>query len=415
MITKSRSASIHNQPYLWTSWSPYWATQRYQQGTETLTYGDGPKYVDSKLNWKVCSHVKNGVYRFGGTTASVEVNIYGSIYAAQYRPLQPTWSPPAHYTLSLPDAKSCMEKFYEQIDLNCHDSVLLYSGILQAIPLLGGALRFVSVMNKLSRKLSRDLRRKPFTTVIKTAISLDFIDRFVVGPTIDDARKFIDATNYVLRVMDTAYQRSQPMPMAYEHSVSNNRVILDQSITSLISASGPTSEVRFSGHCTRSELARTTSHLLASVAYDTSAIDPIKLAATRMGINRPLDSAWDLVPFSFVVDYFARAGEFISEIGDKFTDQDALRGSVQSFHGAWLTTTQEYTQKVDWTNASNPHRPIKYFQPGSDSFTVSTFSRVPFNPWAINVGASSDGFFNFDLSSTRKRTLAQLFIQAKLR
>lgn len=305
-----------------------------------------------------------------------------------------------------------MAKFWDELDLNCHDSVLLYSGILQAVPLVGGAFKFVKIMNDVGRKLARGLRHQPFTTVVKTAISMDFIDRFVVSPTIDDARKFLDAHNYVLRVLDTMYQRSQALPTAYSVDSSNEQ--LDTSGNETCSFNpGISNGVRIKGSYQTSYRKQKKMFVLANVAYNTSAADPIKLWATRLGITRPLDSVWDLIPFSFIVDYFTRAGDFIAGLGDRVTDQDALRGTLQKVHGAWICETSEYRKVYDWTGYDRHYQGKIMFNPGKMSIASGSFERYPFNPFAVGA-EDPNGFFSFDLSTTQLRTIAQLVIQAKL-
>lgn len=419
MKTKSKSASTLSYPTrvrwsdppnpTWDATKPTVSTTKI--GAETIRYAEGPRYIDQRCNWKDCDHVFSRSVKPGGIAAKVYTTYSGGKRGIIQRPTISSATPGTAY-LPIPDTSELMDKFWDQIDLNCSDSVLLYSGVLQAVPLVGGCFKFVSIMNRLARRLSRDLRRKPFTTVVKTAISLDFINRFVVKPTLDDAQKFLDAHNYVVRVLNTMYSRQSVLPTAYEMESSNSRQVASGTLSTR-----PWSDsfaCRFRGSYRTQYRSTARAFILANVRYNTSAVDPIRLWATRLGVTRPLDSAWDLVPFSFVVDYFTRAGDFISGLSDKMSQQDGLRGRIQRIHDSWITTSQAWERyntydTVDYF-ASGCY--LDTFVPGTDVISGGVFSRHRFNPYACGA-AKPHGFFSFDLSSMQKRTIAELVIQAK--
>lgn len=340
-------------------------------------------------------------------------------YANQPGWLVPSLPSPSFLPLSghsKPAVDAVYAKIWDQLDLNCHDSVMLYSGILQAVPLVGGCFKFVSIMNNLGRKIAKGLRNQPFTTVVKSAISADFINRFVVRPTLDDAAKFLNAHNYVVNVMNAAYERSGLLPVAYQMETSDI-TRRDASQSFIVSeGSGGFDGVLLKGTRTSTAGYRTKVSVLASTSYNTAAIDPIKLWATRLGVNRPLDSAWDLVPFSFVVDYFSRAGDFISQIGDQFTDQDALRGTIQKVHGCWSMQTTEQTNTfkiLDATCTASYNYLLNDPRGQTYGWKKGEFVRSSFNPFSAPIESPS-GFFRLDLSSVRVRTIAELILQLKV-
>lgn len=169
---------------------------------------------------------------------------------------------------------------------------------------------------------------------------------------------------------------------------------------------------------------KTKAFLLVDVNYQTNAVDPIKLWAARCGITRPLDSVWDLVPFSFVIDYFTRAGDFVAGLGDHLANQEALEGKVTNLRGMWLTQKRSDSGRAKGYNLT-PSSVIRSdwyprgFQPRAEDATSATensiFERTPIpNPFS-RTSIWDDPFFRLDLSSTRLRTLAELIIQAKLR
>lgn len=419
MITKTKPAVRYEYPVRisWSdppnsSWDGRTTVSYANIGSETITYGDGPQYVNGKCNWKDCEHRFARSVKPGGVAAKVYQQFSFGRRGYIQRPELSSATPGTAY-LPIPSTNELMEKFWDQVDLNCSDSVLLYSGIIQAVPLVGGCFNFVSIMNRLAKRLSRDLRRKPFTTVVKTAISLDFIDRFVVKPTIDDARKFLDAHNYVVRVLNTMYERQSVLPTAYSMKSANSQEVASGTINNR-----PWSDsyaCRFTGSYRTQYRSTAEAFILANVRYNTSAVDPIKLWAARTGITRPLDSVWDLIPFSFIVDYFTRAGDFISGLSDKMSEQDGLKGHIQTIYDSWLTTSQTWERTDTWTGVDRFAWgcALESFSPGEDTVSSGLFTRHRFNPYAFGA-AESHGFFNFDLGSMQKRTIAELLIQAKL-
>jgi hypothetical protein len=319
---------------------------------------------------------------------------------------------------------SVIKMCYDQIDLNTSDSVLLYSGVLQAVPLLGSVFKFNQIMKNVSRHVSKSLRKKPFTTVLKDLIGLDFIDRFVIAPTLADIRKFQDATDYCLRVIQTARERNEHV---FALSATDKTVLKERESTFFSSC--PVSgggELNVSLH--QQVYAESKAFMLVEARYDLNAVSPLKLWAQRVGLTRPLDSVWDLVPFSFVVDYFTRAGDFISALSDEMSSVDGLRGKIVAIHDLWYTLKGVNAAEaafVSWR--TRPRLPEGWRWEISPHFSNSPASKKQImfqrgqisNPWpailSLERKVSDYLTVSVDLSSTRKRTLAELFIQARLK
>jgi hypothetical protein len=163
---------------------------------------------------------------------------------------------------------------------------------------------------------------------------------------------------------------------------------------------------------------------LLEAKYDINAATPVKLWARRMGITRPFDSAWDLVPFSFVIDYFTRAGDFISALSDEMSNLEGLKGTITKVHDLWgsVDNRVETTWRGYCTNLyhSSWRMVEQEFQSGLRSLVSSDYQRFRVsNPWSslLQLQEQVDDYLsiNVDLSSTKKRTLAELVIQARLR
>jgi hypothetical protein len=379
---------------------------------DRIEYDAGPMYRNGRLVWKSCTH-ETELHSTGTTGMAMItvpedtirwININGIIPPNEVR------------VPALPSAtydRQVLNDVVSQVDLNCRDTVLYYSGVLQAIPLVGGVLRFNRIMKDLGRSLSRGLRKQPFRTVIKSAISLDFIDRFVVKPTIDDARKFNDAVNYIFRVYQTAHERNVA-PFALQAKRTN---VIKESTSSGTKSYYGNNGVRYSA--TTRVAVESKAFLYLSANYNTAAIDPIHLWATRSGITRPLESVWDLIPFSFVVDYFTRAGDWIQRLGEEVDRQGALEGVVTKVHACWGSLSAKSSVTLTGTGAYGDSRwggRVDSYTPSSQTIERSYYRRFPIgNPWLELTQLEDDNLFlDVNLTKTRQRTLAQLLIQAKL-
>lgn len=395
----------------------------YTEGAATISYDDGRKLPSGHWPWKKCVHTCTNAFRGEAFRSHLlDVNSARGFFQEYWHEGKPS-SPYISRPTSLPTNpwdSSTANALLSQIDLNSGESTLLYSGILQAVPLVGGALKFTSVLNKAAKKLSKSFRKQPFTTVVKTLISADFIDRFVISPTIDDARRFMDATNYVLRTLETAQERNASR-FALQASSSLTHQHKERTVTqSSVSGLGGYNLLETLDVQTVSK-----AFILLEAKYDIGGLSPIKLWARRVGLTRPLDSVWDLVPFSFVIDYFTRAGDFISHLSDEMSSVEGLKGVITKVHDMWGSV--ENRVLTQWTATHNywPRVPRGYtrtmavFESGRRTMKSSRYERfrIP-DPYGylLQLQATPEDWLslNLELSSTRKRTIAELIIQAKL-
>lgn len=387
----------------------------FQTSEQTITYSDGPKYsADGKLNWKTCTHQKGT--QVSGTVASTK----------GYNWWHNEWHTfGAHVTspsfISIPAGASeqdaqqqAWDKYWTSLDLNCRNRVLAYSAVAQLIPMLGSAVTVVKSLSRLNKWLRPAMRQKPFSEVIRELIQRDLIERFVIRPTIAEMNMLRDAHCYVLRVLETAHTRNA-MPYQFTGTGYSGAKDSQQSCAesyyhnSYFRTWIDCEEMRFGG-------VESTLHILSQVYYDVHTVKPLQLWLARTGLSTPLDAAWDLIPFSFVIDYFFRIGDFIEGLSTKMTSQDGLKGQVGRIYGAW------FCQKAGQWNIYRPNGKLGFqgsqayhsvqTECGTQSFTKDLiFKRFP----APILGESrfwDNPFLNANgLSSTQKRTLVELAIQ----
>jgi hypothetical protein len=390
-------------------------------GSEIIEYADGQRLPNGHWPWKECVHeehmhysspVYGFAYQHTGWPKNNPKEFTEGTMSALYLPKSLPSVPSSSWDSGL------LIQLMDQLDLNTNDAVLLYSGVLQAVPLLGGALKFNKIMRSVWDHVSKSMRRKPFTTVIKDLIQADFIDRFVIGPTLDDARKFQDATDYVLRVIQTARERS-----AHHFALqAESSKILSEKTGTVSYGQGPMCTIY--GNTSVRTSTTSKAFMLLEAKYDIDAIDPLRVWAQRVGLTRPLDSVWDLVPFSFVVDYFTRAGDFVSALSDEMSTVEGLQGRITRIHDLWGTLYNVSEGKCVGTRMTNlnireysrVYSTQQYLS--TASVRSSRFERFRIrNPYATLLSAQRKEDYlsiNLDLSTTRKRTIAELLIQAKL-
>lgn len=376
-------------------------------GHHRIDYADGPKRgYDGRLIWKPCVHSwTNTGSRYLGFGKGKDY--WGSMMEAYYYIYDSIKKPKAEFW-----DQGVVIDCLRQLDLNCTNSVMAYSGIIQAIPFFGGVIKLNSILRKLAREMPKKWRKRPFTETIKWAISADFIDRFVISPTIADAQMFHHACDYVINVLETMKARN-----AAPFALKAERVRTLSEVKDTFTVNVP-----YTGNIYGDRIRRTTvtdkAFLYLTANYDEAAVSPIQLWATRTGFTRPLDSAWDMVPFSFVFDYFARAGDFIEGLSSELASQEGLRAKIGEIHSLWGSTKTEtkHTYIPKGINAA------WYWYVSSRAYSTESLSSGIYQRFPINqpgtfinlLGSESEGFLDVQLSRTRVRTLAELFAQAKL-
>jgi hypothetical protein len=406
--------------------SAYRDVSNVTNGKNKISYRSGPKYDGyHNLIWKGCTHSKQGVT--SGTLGVVDLawnSNFGPVTAYGRLGTDLSGYAPAMPPIAEWPAQDLWDQIHAKIDLNTSESVLAYSGVIQAVPLLGGLLKANKIINDIGRWATKSLRKKPFSEVLKAAIQADFIDRFVISPTLDDLRKVQQSTNYVLNILREVHERNMA-PTALRAEVplvikrKTGSVSLNRITTYPPNFADGGVHLRYDYEAQSGRNAAL--FLLADVRYPADTLDPVKIWAQRVGLTRPLDSVWDLVPFSFVADYFARTGDFISHLSDEMSSVEGLKGEVARIRDCWATTKRYTRVKARGTSCSFYKSRFwstrhESFTPGTMTFEKSEFERSPLPLQMLDQSGFWDkgGLISPNLSITRARTIAQLFIQAKL-
>lgn len=84
-------------------------------------------------------------------------------------------------------------------------------------------------------------------------------------------------------------------------------------------------------------------------------INPNKYLSARMGLDAPLEIAWAVVPFSFVIDWFANIGQVLGsmdfrDMGIKISDPWVSCNSTATGSCNWETGTAKYQSLTQFSN-----------------------------------------------------------------
>lgn len=419
-------------------WGKYHRSYDWPAGCDTITYDEGPSHRDGMPLWKSCRHT--GIakcaggcdlsYRFldtavmWGHDGHISVNAPYLCLGADSS--SSIWSKgqtfiyggtPQNYDWS--DLLSeAIEGFYDSLDLNFQNTALTYSNIAQLIPLGGTLLRVNHLLGSLGRRF-RKFRNRPIRSVLKAAIDADFIDRFVVQPTLSDISSIATAWSAVATQLFVRDNRNTGRYLGYK--VTKNTSTL---VKALDSSSSPipwfTQPPYLSGQrtLTATTTASLTLDVVAAVKYERDPEAHAKLIAQRLGLTRPLDDLWDLVPFSFLADYFVGIGDFIHQFSREISDVGSLKGQVASLRGVWTQTKLRNTITVDGkVIATDRYGAVVGASPARASIESFDYVRAPMSTLDIlsAVGNHPSGLLTPELSSRKKQTLVELVVQHFLR
>lgn len=358
--------------------------------------------------------------------------------------------------------------------------------------LLAGGKRMQEIARWLSQWRSR-FGRRPFLTSLRAIAESDLIYRFVIQTTISDIRDFMNSFDDVWKLFaegqaangrDWTRLAHRPSPMSWSDPGSelttswylptrptlpssgidgtSNFVeyanIYDQAGSKYWQGSGPYKHgnnqfawygyndfqsavhAAFSASLGENNTVRykvspgfsfQRSYLRwVKVRYrNLGSLSPMKVWANRVGITRPLDSLWDLIPFSFVCDYFFRVGDWIEGISQHIADFKELRGDIIDAKDQWICDKWSVGRTTEVRNydakqlklalqaiAGSDQRSLVRVPPQSHTMaSASRFSR--YQSGMKELCSQFSILSDKNLSSVRKRTLAELafmFMDKKL-
>lgn len=114
-----------------------------------------------------------------------------------------------------------------------------------------------------------------------------------------------------------------------------------------------------------------TDFLLGSRTYRGSAYATVNFNGNQWG-HDPIVSAWELIPFSFVIDWFINIGDWVNSISP-------FAGGT--FKGACVSIKDDYTQSqsfgITWSGGSGTGAHSGSFGSVETEITVRRYTRFP--------------------------------------
>lgn len=419
--------------------SQYWADSYYAQvlapttryryvntGPSTITWEIGPKWdgYHDHLQWKRCFHTRES-HISGGLTSVEFEQAWGRGFAVWQTRFPYRMSTVMPKPDSLEPAEAMLDEaranLEDKFDLNTKDRVMGYSYVLDLLPFLGAFTRASSVLNNIGRwaaKRYRSYRSRPFWSVVQDAINADLINRFVIQTTIQDTKNILDSYDRCVRTFQTMHKRNMELTTLTGRASTSS--VTSQYSTYLEDPFNPGDASITGIACKNMTTARAMVRAVVELRYNTQRADPLAWIAAQLGISTPLESVWDKIPFSFVIDYFFKVGDFISEVSDQYTSQEGLVGKLAAVRMCWATLECANERILDASGASITFNRYRYdrvnsFVKGQAKLTSSVFSRFPYEMMARNGFWDKGGLWDPHLSSVRKRTLIELGVKLKLR
>lgn len=119
--------------------------------------------------------------------------------------------------------------------------------------------------------------------------------------------------------------------------------------------------------------------------------------SAQLGLSNPLSVAWELVPFSFVADWFANVGDVLEGLSS-FDGYEFVSGArMDNSEADFFTTSINFTRSGSWTIRSstvNVKTSHIYYQAAYDRTAIISFPSVSFhverNPFAGKMNRALD-------------------------
>jgi hypothetical protein len=220
---------------------------------------------------------------------------------------------------------------YGDSDLNARNRVLseLEIGAQSAginLPTFLGELRD---FREISQRVSKQFRAKPgqapslrtafkrwgdkasLGEFVRMAVSADLMNKFAIQPFLRDLRQLSTLGQHLSTQVDRL-RNGKPVAVRSATTDSSSKLSFEHNA----------SNGYYYHECSSSVEGQRKVNVSVYVTFDRTEIQNSKhlLALDALGFNRPIETIWELVPYSFVVDYFIGIGDFLSQFRGQFLD-----------------------------------------------------------------------------------------------
>jgi hypothetical protein len=204
-----------------------------------------------------------------------------------------------------PDWFALLDKWHETCDSVMPSSTVLGESIVEneifvdAFKLLLNPSRgVITFLNYIKRGLSRKTRLGQLGALTRTAADVNLGYQFGVKPMINEIRNVLDAHRLVnARLSFLRANRGGYVPIRVRQTIAST--VINQSVTS----TKVLCDQKHTIGCISA---------LAKVRHDLDFISDWQAYVQHFGLHKFIGLAWELIPFSFVVDWFTNAQDYVN-------------------------------------------------------------------------------------------------------
>lgn len=260
--------------------------------------------------------------------------------------------------------------------------------------------------------------RKPKSLgdLVKKVSSAHLAWKFGIVPLTQTLLSLISATNRVDKHLEKlrAINESQQLNFTVTMIPSDTSRILSESAV-YAHSSQSNAQVR----CRQTLKTRTTikAHFRTSVRYDTSDALRTRLLWDACGVTNIVGTVWDLVPWSFVIDWFFSVSDFCAQL-DKYYFQAVPLERMGELRDVWYTATRStklVSDKFVATNAGISWRSVSLRGAPNECYISSgQFIRSPIDNPTLRTFLGGISVRGTSLTTSQKVTGLELMLQRAL-
>lgn len=387
----------------------------YNQNNKII-YDAGPKFDNKHPKFKGCSHTKTVLYPLRSTLEGAfnPINVLGGYVRRYEGQLHTPFVPNAFArfgskSTTFPSYSEVYEGLQNEIDGNMTPDRMFLSTIFEFVS-GKGLVKTLTDMFSDARKTIKNPNRT-FKEVAKTSVNTDLGYRFGVAPVIGDVKALLGVLSKVQEHVNNLSSRSGK-DLVYKHTISKSLSESEDAVTGYVSRVPYTGNIPITA--THEFVVKRTMFVRANVKYSVSDSTFAAQILRDLGFMSPLATAWDLLPFSFVFDYFVDFGSKLTELENRISGVlTKPANKVANLTSVWVTDKIEYKTSVNGGIKFHNSAYTKHCQRlnGGVTYRKTVFNRYPLSP--EHLANTNSWELNTSLTARQHQTILELLVQRK--
>lgn len=395
--------------------NPSWRTESgvIQTVGNTITYQNGSRFLGadtSRPRWKTAYHrgfqVVPGkidyVYNLGtgqqdvGWVSSVSALLQRdySFFDNQYNALR-----------AVPTDREAMEAFRYEAAGNMNPEKMLplsyVRDIMSVVKSRGSILRRLRTLQKVGNN------PRNFKELVKQLAGTDLMWKFAVEPLSQDLQKLAGVTeNFVKHVQKLRARNDAEDWLPYKVTTSS---YFDERLVTGGKAGWLYPRYKMTSTCRKTVFAR------CKATYKTSDVVAVSSLLQSMGFYDVFQTAWDLTPYSFLIDWIVDLGDVAQWLDQNIVHNNPLE-KLTVLEDAWMTSEQRIkaiVQSMVMASSGNLPGARIVAQRVSGGFNRGNFRRFP-SPYPVQGSMLPPSVGTAPLAAFQVATGLQLLVQRAL-